>query len=368
MGYDAVRAMDCTDGSNWQPTPVWVTFNRENIRMATTGETLAQMLKESSWSEIERFLERDHPGLKDRISRLRIPDEDYRLDRAALNQPIGLEEPEVRQVSIYRGLPKGAAIRPGDWVALDHSYAEQHVRNASQEQVVEMEAVASTDIFWAGTDQKEFFYLPAAWRFEASSDEEYLRQLSPERVRMLCDGEESNINRHREQIQAITDKVLEEFDENACGVYHGPDHWRRVAAHGRAVARSLGIDPLVPHIFGWVHDSQREDEGLDPEHGPRAAEFITENRNTLFSFLDDTQIDHLARACRLHSDGHTQDDLMVQACWDGDRLDLWRVGIEPDPRLLCTAYAKRDTTIENAASFMERSQPFISRRSFREHF
>ena len=35
-------------------------------------------------------------------------------------------------------------------------------------------------------------------------------------------------------------------------------------------------------------------------------------------------------------------------CWDADRLDLARVGIDPHPDYLCTALARRRDTIEEA--------------------
>ena len=36
------------------------------------------------------------------------------------------------------------------------------------------------------------------------------------------------------------------------------------------------------------------------------------------------------------------------ACWDADRLDLLRVGIVPDPRRLCTPFARLEETIDGA--------------------
>ena len=40
------------------------------------------------------------------------------------------------------------------------------------------------------------------------------------------------------------------------------------------------------------------------------------------------------------ADGFTDADLTVQVCWDADRLDLGRVGIEPIPEKLCTEPAR----------------------------
>jgi uncharacterized protein len=64
--------------------------------------------------------------------------------------------------------------------------------------------------------------------------------------------------------------------------------------------------------------------------------------------LDSDELELLVYACRYHSDGCTEADLTVQVCWDADRLDLGRVGIRPDPRYLCTEYAKTDPVIETA--------------------
>jgi uncharacterized protein len=51
---------------------------------------------------------------------------------------------------------------------------------------------------------------------------------------------------------------------------------------------------------------------------------------------------------RLHSDGHTEGDAAVRACWDADRLDLWRVGIRPAPDRLCTRHARKDEVLARA--------------------
>ena len=51
-------------------------------------------------------------------------------------------------------------------------------------------------------------------------------------------------------------------------------------------------------------------------------------------------MDLLVEACAGHSDGFTKADITVQTCWDADRLDLGRVGIEPHPKYLCTEVAR----------------------------
>jgi uncharacterized protein len=61
--------------------------------------------------------------------------------------------------------------------------------------------------------------------------------------------------------------------------------------------------------------------------------------------LNDVEFEHLCEAMRLHSDGHTESEPAIIACWDADRLDLGRVRITPDPRRLCTEYARDTETI-----------------------
>ena len=45
------------------------------------------------------------------------------------------------------------------------------------------------------------------------------------------------------------------------------------------------------------------------------------------------------------------DDPTTGACWDADRLNLWRVGITPAARLLSTTEARDPDLIAEAASF-----------------
>ena len=51
---------------------------------------------------------------------------------------------------------------------------------------------------------------------------------------------------------------------------HGERHWRTVGANGLWLAESLGAgDTHVIFLFALLHDSMRENEHRDPEHGPR---------------------------------------------------------------------------------------------------
>lgn len=130
--------------------------------------------------------------------------------------------------------------------------------------------------------------------------------------------------------------------------YHGFPHWARVYRHGLHVGRAIGADLRVVELFAFLHDSQRQNEYTDPEHGNRAADYARWLHGKGRFELDRTALSLLVIACEGHSDGHLQADPTVMACWDADRLDLGRVGIRPDPRRLCTAPARDGNYLERA--------------------
>lgn len=127
---------------------------------------------------------------------------------------------------------------------------------------------------------------------------------------------------------------------------HGLPHWSRVWLHGRALAARLDVNPAVLAWFAFLHDSQRQSDHRDPQHGQRAADFALRlRREGAICELADQEFEHLCEAMRLHSDGHTIGEPAILACWDADRLDLARVGIEPEPSRLCTEPARHARTI-----------------------
>ena len=146
---------------------------------------------------------------------------------------------------------------------------------------------------------------------------------------------------------ALMREIRGQFRLDWTGI-HGAAHWARVRYHGVWLARQLGADVRIPSIFAVLHDSQRQNDGHDPQHGPRAAEYAAWARKRGLFELDDAAFELLKIACIGHSDGHTQAYVSVQVCWDADRLDLGRVGIYPDSRRLCTSPAKHAGVIERA--------------------
>jgi uncharacterized protein len=99
-------------------------------------------------------------------------------------------------------------------------------------------------------------------------------------------------------------------------------------------------DKTVCQLFALVHDSKRENEDADPEHGDRAADWVEELYEAGRLPITAAQKELLTCACRLHEKGQVSGDPTVGVCWDADRLDLTRVGITPDPKLLSTKAGK----------------------------
>lgn len=114
------------------------------------------------------------------------------------------------------------------------------------------------------------------------------------------------------------------------------------------IGARTGADLRVCELFAFLHDSRRQDEWEDPDHGARAAEYAAWLRGKGYFELDDSAFALLQQACIGHSLGETRADATIQACWDSDRLDLGRVGIRPDPRYLCTAMAQHPGYLERA--------------------
>ena len=119
---------------------------------------------------------------------------------------------------------------------------------------------------------------------------------------------------------------------------HGVVHWARVLENGLRLSSTTCARQNVIWLFAVFHDSRRQNEDQDPQHGHRAAEFARSLRDTAFQ-ISDEDFALLYTACEHHTTGRSHADVTVQTCWDADRLDLGRVRIKPDARYLCTAEA-----------------------------
>ena len=126
---------------------------------------------------------------------------------------------------------------------------------------------------------------------------------------------------------------------------HGVGHWARVLENGQRLAAVTGAKVEVVELFAMFHDSRRVNEGADPDHGPRAAEFAAQLRGRVFH-LPEPAFQLLHAACAGHTQERSHPDITIQTCWDADRLDLGRVGITLHPSRLCTAAAKQPEMLQ----------------------
>ena len=123
---------------------------------------------------------------------------------------------------------------------------------------------------------------------------------------------------------------------------HGLNHWDNVLEQALMIGETNGADLKVIEYFAYLHDSCRLNENRDPLHGPRAAAYAKKNRS-IFD-INDQQFLILLRAVSGHTharpSGKAGKNPTLGACWDGDRLDLPRIGITPNPKLLFTDFGR----------------------------
>lgn len=125
------------------------------------------------------------------------------------------------------------------------------------------------------------------------------------------------------------------FDSSIHGLYH----WRTVERNGLYLSDFSGADKSVVSYFAYFHDCMRENDGIDKNHGSRAAKYAKKLRVHLP--LDDVQFKTLCIACSGHTHGRKVACQTVATCWDADRLDIGRVGAAPCSKYLFTEEAKR---------------------------
>lgn len=131
-------------------------------------------------------------------------------------------------------------------------------------------------------------------------------------------------------------RLVELRSTNRHSGYHGEHHWRCVSSIGVRLAAEVGHPPLVPLLFGLFHDSQRHNDHYDPQHGPRAAEFVEDLVREGALTLDPSDRSVLVEACRIHTASGPTPLIPLGICLDADRVNLWRVGKTPRRRFLST--------------------------------
>lgn len=134
---------------------------------------------------------------------------------------------------------------------------------------------------------------------------------------------------------------------------HGPAHWRRVERNALLLTTRSNADSVVVRLFAVFHDARRENEGTDPQHGPRGAQLARRMRGQHFD-LNDAAFEKLIHACRWHTHEQQNDDPTIGTCFDADRLDLGRVGIIPEPEYMSTEFGREIARVGSIQPFLQK--------------
>ncbi len=125
------------------------------------------------------------------------------------------------------------------------------------------------------------------------------------------------------------------------GETHGLSHWERVERNGIMLSMENGairenVNIKVVRYFAYLHDKCRLNDWTDLEHGVRTADMLPTIRDMILKDFTDEEVALLEKACRYHTTEHRTGIPTVDICFDADRLDLGRVGIVPNPKLMAT--------------------------------
>lgn len=149
---------------------------------------------------------------------------------------------------------------------------------------------------------------------------------------------ESKSNRLDLQILASQLEIIKAYAINHArpSDIHGLSHWQNVERNAVLLAEKTGADLQALKIFAYVHDMCRENDGGDPDHGLCASKLLKKYSVTLLNGMDERTIHRLCFACENHTNLLRSGDILIDSCFDADRLDLLRVGITPDPARMAT--------------------------------
>ena len=156
------------------------------------------------------------------------------------------------------------------------------------------------------------------------------------------------IETQQQNIALIQNPILTEdlvaavLEQRACSnsSVHGLSHWLRVERNGLFLAQETDVNLDMISYFALFHDSRRSSDGEDIDHGPRAAQLVEEMFDADGLSLSKDELELLCDACARHTKDVYSSNSVIQVCWDADRLDLPRVGEQPDPDLLNTTKAR----------------------------
>jgi hypothetical protein len=118
------------------------------------------------------------------------------------------------------------------------------------------------------------------------------------------------------------------------GGVHGLAHGARVLVWANAIGNSMradgeGVDLEVVRWAAVLHDVRRVSDGVDPEHGARAATWIRQDGGPCFSALTSGRRQAVAHCCEWHVPADRDTPVMtaeLRCLKDADALDRVRYG------------------------------------------
>ena len=139
-------------------------------------------------------------------------------------------------------------------------------------------------------------------------------------------------------MKELVSKVIKEAKLAESSI-HGVGHWQRGERNGAYLCQFNHANFDVVRLFALFHDSKREDDYRDLEHGPRAEVYLRSIKDLVP--LESGHFENLCIACRTHTVGKIPENETIATCWDADRLEIGRVGIQPSEKFLVNQEAKR---------------------------
>lgn len=145
---------------------------------------------------------------------------------------------------------------------------------------------------------------------------------------------------HQYLINQINEVETKSFPHLKClsTNIHGISHLRRVAYLSGRYAYILKINLNDAVIAGYLHDCARENDSNGNSHAYESAYLA---KGIIQGNLPVTNINKIFYTIYHHADGITTKDPFMGCIWDADRLNLLRIGIIPNEKLLSTQLAKR---------------------------
>lgn len=132
--------------------------------------------------------------------------------------------------------------------------------------------------------------------------------------------------------------IVNDFELDLYDGYHSIYHWLRVMENGLTIASMNGANKKIIIAFSLFHDSKRVNDDVDLDHGYKGAKYLELLKDKVNLSKDELTI--AIEACKHHNDRKNHNNIDIATCWDGDRLDLMRVGIYPDKDFMSTSQGK----------------------------